>query len=197
MTTSFLLPQKPFYLVRHGETEANAARIAAGGYLDTPLTQNGILQAKTLADKIKALDIKPSAIYHSSLSRARDTATHINKHLGLSMTEVPDLIEHIFGDWENKDWDGIKPLVEAGVEPPNGETYMGFTLRVQKELTKILNQNHEQPPLIVAHGGTFHSFHRLYQEDHVTVSNCEMHYFTPHPAQTSFPWIVKVIHKNA
>ena len=132
MTTSFLLPQKPFYLVRHGETEANAARIAAGGYLDTPLTQNGILQAKTLADKIKALDIKPSAIYHSSLSRARDTATHINKHLGLSMTEVPDLIEHIFGDWENKDWADSTELQSLGpvagkrmtVETPDSRIFL-------------------------------------------------------------------------
>lgn len=59
-----------FYMIRHGETEANAAQIMAGS-MDTPLTENGITQAKEAAKIVEALNIKPQAIVHSHLSRAR------------------------------------------------------------------------------------------------------------------------------
>lgn len=197
MTAPLLLPPAPFYLVRHGETEANAAQRAAGGRLDTPLTANGILQAKILAEKIRDLEIKPSKIYHSSLSRARDTASYINHHLGLDMVEMPELIEHIFGDWENVSWDIILPEMKKGnYDPPNGETNAQFVARVTAAFHTLLSAPHDAPPMIVAHGGIFRALRLAYGQQPSHISNCEMHLFTPRPVQTEFPWLVEILHQG-
>jgi len=86
-----------FYMIRHGETEANAARLMAGS-LDSPLTPKGRQQAKDTQIIIENLEIKPRAIVHSQLSRARNTAKILNTNLNLPMHEDADLAEWHAGD---------------------------------------------------------------------------------------------------
>ena len=57
-----MLPAKAFYLIRHGESEANKAQIAAGGGIDSPLTEKGQQQAKDLAPLIASLEVQPTVI---------------------------------------------------------------------------------------------------------------------------------------
>ena len=95
-----MLPAKPFYLIRHGETVANVARIMAGGGSESVLTENGQNQAKTLATVIHNLEKRPTKIIHSPMVRARDTAGFINEALDLVMHEIDDLREHMVGEWE-------------------------------------------------------------------------------------------------
>jgi len=60
-----------FFLIRHGETEANLADIISG-HLETPLTKLGREQAQARAkDFIK---INFAAVYSSDLTRAQETA---------------------------------------------------------------------------------------------------------------------------
>jgi len=61
-------------LTRHGETEWNLAH-RMQGHLDSPLTPNGILQAKSLAKRL--INYQFSAIYSSDLERAYRTSQYI------------------------------------------------------------------------------------------------------------------------
>ncbi len=195
MTKLYILPQKPFYLVRHGETEANALRIAAGGKHDSPLTAKGKLQADRLATKIRDLNIRPAHIYHSTLSRARDTAHIANTHVGVTMSAHDDLIEHVFGEWEGVSWDMLRAYREQGItDPPGGETMDAFSERIIKIFTAILAQEHDTPPMMVAHGGVFNAMGHAYGLQRRTISNCEMHFYEPDNGNAAYPWRVTILH---
>ena len=60
-----------FYLVRHGESEANVARRFAGR-TDSPMTERGREQAKAVAEALAKIHF--DRIVSSPLSRCRDTA---------------------------------------------------------------------------------------------------------------------------
>ncbi|HPQ51407.1 MAG: histidine phosphatase family protein [Alphaproteobacteria bacterium] len=187
-----ILPLKPFYLLRHGESEYNRLEIAAGGGVDTPLTEDGRAQAQALAAVLYHLLVKPSAIYHSHQSRARDTAYIVNEVLGLPIQECPNIHEHEFGDWEGISWPQLQDNFSAGLEPPNGETKNGFAQRVRRGLYPVLEKDHDAPPLIVAHGGVFRAFGLLYGVDLRRIGNCELRLFEPDPSQTRFPWKMRM-----
>ena len=87
-----ILPAKAFYMIRHGETEANKAQVMAG-QTDSPLTETGKQQADLAGQPIQKLEIKPRAIVHSDLSRARDTAAAINTYISVDMHQDADLGE--------------------------------------------------------------------------------------------------------
>src|SRR5690349_6839335 len=64
-------------LVRHGETEWNRAR-RYQGWLDSPLTPQGIAQAEAIGRRLRLLpEAEATAILASPLGRARHTAAII------------------------------------------------------------------------------------------------------------------------
>lgn len=191
-----MIPARPFYMIRHGETEANAAQIMAGS-LDSPLTQTGRDQARAVHDVVKNLKIKPTLIVHSHLSRARDTATIINEVLNLPMIQDPDFAEIHAGDLEGVCWSKCNHFDDFR-DMPNGEKFDDFFARVRRAKNRILGSN-EGPVLIVSHGGVFRAFAKLYGINMPGVRNCHLHEFIPHPpvdpktvleSHAPFPWDV-------
>jgi phosphoserine phosphatase len=80
-----------FYLVRHGQSEANA-RLVIQGHRDFPLDEAGRRQARAAADWLAGKKI--SRIVCSPLSRAAETARIIAASTGAKGPDVePDLIE--------------------------------------------------------------------------------------------------------
>src|ERR1035437_7776960 len=126
-----MLPARPFYLIRHGETEANVAHITAGGKFDSPLTEKGLGQAHTLAPCLNQLERAPALIYHSSMIRARDTAQVLNEKLNLPMIKLQDLREHEMGEWDGLPRETVEPFLEQGIVPPGGESESLFAQRIQ------------------------------------------------------------------
>ena len=185
-----MIPATEFYLLRHGESEANLAGVAAGGGVDSPLTVKGELQARSLADLIDQLAIKPSIIFSSPMKRARKTAEIINTKLGLDLRIAEGMEEHHVGEWEGKPWRDIGPRMKAGEIPPGGENYDQYAARVLKNITPILNRSYDAPPMIVAHGGTFRSLGHLYGWKISDTQNCHLHRFIPYPENSAFPWQV-------
>ncbi len=185
-----MLPPTPFYLLRHGESEANLSGKAAGGGVDSPLTPRGEDQARALAEVVHDLKIKPSIIFSSSMQRARRTAELVNETLGLSHTVLERLEEHHVGDWEGQPWSEIGPKMKADINPPNGESYVQYAERVKTTLNPALSRTYETPPLIVAHGGTFYAIGRLYGWKITETQNCHLHRFDPYPDHAEFPWQV-------
>ncbi|MBL8639355.1 MAG: histidine phosphatase family protein [Alphaproteobacteria bacterium] len=186
-----MLPCVPFYLVRHGESEANVANLVAGGELDTPLTPKGREQALELAQRLHLMPHPAGKIYHSSLSRARDTALILNDVLQLACEADPDIREHMMGEWSGvRPWGACIADIEAGIIPPGGESYDQLDARILEAFRRLLhktqadmNLSSESPtiPLIVAHGGVFHALGRLLSIDIPPIHNCTMLFFEPTP----------------
>ena len=144
MKTSIELFKRPFYYLRHGETESNAALLVAGS-LDVDLTPLGRKQAEAAAAALA--DAPITAIYSSPLRRARDTAEPIAQRLKLPVTVIPDIAERTWGTLEGE------PRVTRvrGVTPEGAESAEAFRKRVLAGLAQI----HGDVPLIVAHSGVF------------------------------------------
>ncbi len=83
-------------LVRHGQDSDNAARVL-NGHRDTELTDLGRAQAKETAQKLEREKI--DHIYHTPLTRTKQTAQIIADHIGhQKITPHSDLIERDFGE---------------------------------------------------------------------------------------------------
>ena len=117
------------YLIRHGETEGNAARIIQ--LPDSPLSPRGIAQAERLAHSLAAEGI--SRIVSSDLPRATMTAAPLQRATGAPLLLDALLQERNFGDlrgtpYAQLDVDPFAP----DYEPPNGENWETFYRRVER-----------------------------------------------------------------
>lgn len=180
------LPCLPFYMIRHGETIANQKDIAAGA-VDTPLTEHGIHQALDAQKNLSKLPVPPTAIFHSPLSRARDTARILNEPLNLPLFEEPLIAERSFGRWAGEPLPAVLDQIRQGVTPPEGESTTAFYTRALKGMEKILHTS--QPPvLIVTHGGVFDAFFDSHSQHlpEMTVENGVLYAFSP--TSGPFPW---------
>ncbi|MCB1592339.1 MAG: histidine phosphatase family protein [Alphaproteobacteria bacterium] len=184
-----MLPSRQFYMIRHGETEANASKIMAGS-LDSPLNHTGLKQAHEAKEILEQLDIRPRTVVHSHLSRARDTAQILNEVLNAPIHEDPGLAELHAGDWEGQPYEICSPLLRGWEDPPNGETFAAFAKRLKRAKSHALN-THEGPVMIVSHGGVFRGLGMIYGLKIPGVfKNCELYEFVPEPAKKIFPWAV-------
>ncbi len=183
MTT---LLNKPFYMMRHGETVANAEGYAAGSF-DTPLTDKGRAQALAARPMFETLSPRPALIVHSHLSRARDTALIINERLRIPMIEKTSMAEQCFGDWKGLSWGAIHDRIMIGEKPPNGESMEMLTDRVITGLSDILSMP-EEPILIATHGGVFDALLWHFGRKLDDVKNCHLYEFAPIQTETAFPW---------
>lgn len=180
-----MIPLKSFYLLRHGESQANLEGYAAGS-LDTPLTENGRNQAEESQRTLESLERRPEIIFHSPLSRARDTALTVNKVLNLPMLVHNGLAEQNYGDWSKQRWSEIRPLLHRGAPPPNGEPRTDFFARAQKAIAECLSQT-TLLPLFVAHGGIFDAVLDHAGYPHTRIVNCALFEFIP-ASDGSWSW---------
>ncbi|MCB9989269.1 MAG: histidine phosphatase family protein [Rhodospirillales bacterium] len=191
-----MLPQRPFYLIRHGESEANAGGYYSG-QMDVALTEKGRQQALAYTPFLTELIPSPDRIVHSHLARARDTAALMNQECALPMAESRDISEQHYGIYQGRIKSELKAdhSFKSWQEPPEGETFETFAARVRKGMNDILAQ--PGLPLISCHGGIFlvlgHTFG--FGTTWHTAENAILHYFEPAPTpETSdFPWKVSQI----
>ncbi len=86
-----------FYLVRHGgETQWNQEHRLQGGWLDSPLTENGRAAAEKLHKQLQ--DIPFTAAYCSSSGRARETMAILMANRKLPIAYTDDLREIYLGE---------------------------------------------------------------------------------------------------
>lgn len=181
-----MITAKHFYMIRHGQTEANEALLMAGS-TDSPLTAKGRDQARLVQQVVTQLTVKPAIIAHSHLSRARDTASIINEALGLEMVEIPELAEMHAGDLEGKSYKECEAFHHEWQNPPGGETYEEFFARIRKGKNKALEL--PGPVLIVCHGGVMKGFGKMQGLPMNGIfRNCHLHEFHPSDDYEIFPW---------
>lgn len=144
------------YLVRHGETHANVARLLDTAHPGADLTEIGREQAEHLSRRLHTEDL--AAIYASDLLRAHQTAQPLAALLGLDVVTVEGLREIQAGDYEmTSEWGAfIEALARWRVDPslpiPGGESGLEFMARYDAAITRIASDGHESA-LAVSHGG--------------------------------------------
>src|SRR4028119_1880120 len=87
-------------LVRHGQSEWNAAGLMQGQTAHVPLTELGHAQAAQAARELTAL--RPGALVSSDLRRAVQTAEHCARATGLPVRTTPALREQGYGVLEGR-----------------------------------------------------------------------------------------------
>ena len=99
------------YVTRHGETEWNAKHIISG-LAEIPLSEKGRLQAASLAARLAEHqnDYRIKHILVSPLGRARETASYIEKALGIDAVVEERLHEIDFGAFEHTSTQGAEFL---------------------------------------------------------------------------------------
>lgn len=128
--------------VRHGETEANRARLALGR-ADPPLTDHGRAQAGALAARLA--DSGAVRVLSSPLARARATADAIAAALGVTVEEEPRLVEMDYGEWDERSFsefpseDLARWRTDASFAPPGGESLLAVGARVASLCTELID----------------------------------------------------------
>ncbi|MBA3992844.1 MAG: histidine phosphatase family protein [Cyanobacteria bacterium DS2.3.42] len=173
---SELLEEK-FFFVRHGQTDANLAELAAGAGWDIELNATGLAQARALAESVAIEHFRSvKTICVSPMIRARQTAEIINEVINAPVVEIEELREWHLGEWERRSWHELDFRVG---NPPGGESNEEFASRVIKGLTTALT--HPGPVLIVAHGGVWHRIARHLELPYGEIENCALkHLKRPH-----------------
>jgi broad specificity phosphatase PhoE len=148
-----------FILVRHGETEWNKIRRIQGSASDTPLSENGLRQAKGLGLRLKVENI--DAIYSSPLQRAMQTAEAIAKHHNLKVMPLPELKEINAGELEGIMASELKMrfdelICRSGPEKgllciPGGESVLDVQKRSWETIGNIYREHPQGSVVVVTH----------------------------------------------
>lgn len=146
-----------FYIARHGETENNRAR-RLSGWIDTPLTENGLEPTKTVITKLTGVHIDD--MYSSDVGRAFITAYAIARGLGFDeeIGRLSGLREVNYGDAANmfsSEAYELYPKLDRDTHytPPNGESLEEMQKRVFKTLNELNDTHTDATILLVCHSG--------------------------------------------
>ncbi|QNO36302.1 histidine phosphatase family protein [Protaetiibacter sp. SSC-01] len=165
------------YLVRHGETDWNAAR-RIQGRTDIPLNDAGRAQARQAAELLARR--RWDAVYSSPLSRAHETASIIAERLGIDeVTDVAELVERDYGDAEGMSFEQIEALYPEGVRAPGQETRAEVAARVVPALLALAERHPGERILVVSHGGAIRSVLQTAEPEtqHPRITNASVHSF--------------------
>jgi broad specificity phosphatase PhoE len=149
---------RTWYLVRHGETEWNAAS-RMQGQLDSRLTPLGRAHAKSSAQLLARLGV--DAIFASPLGRVRETIAIVEADVHAPVAFDDRLKEWHSGDWSGESWSDLRrkwPDEFAAWESdrwharsPGGENFADLVDRARRFFADMAQLSAERVA-IVAHG---------------------------------------------
>lgn len=164
------------YIARHGETQWNVDN-RVSGRTDVPLTQQGLEQARLLAESAKGKGIE--VILCSPLLRARQTAKAVSDAIGVPVQLDERLIELDFGIFEGGsrfDPEFQRVRAQLSMRYPGGESAFDLAKRVYGLLEDVKREYADQTVLLVCHGGVC----RMVRSYFVDMTNVEYgSYFAP------------------
>lgn len=153
-----------FYIVRHGETYANASHTFVG-QSESRLTDKGKAQAAECAEKLE--NIHFDNIYSSTLSRTVDTAAIIAYARGMNVIQSEELCEINGGLWENMQIEILEKLYTydrrvwdtdfGNALCTRGESVALLQHRISAELRRISFICQNKTVCIVTHGAAIRS----------------------------------------
>jgi broad specificity phosphatase PhoE len=156
------------YFVRHGETNFNVEK-RLQGFCDSPLTDNGIAQAKSVGIGLSDLEFK--AAYASESQRVVDTARYAIGHRNIPIITDPRLKEMNFGVLESllqteilaqygNILETLFSLNDLNMSAPEGESYLQLFSRTSTAINEIIHthKNDGGNVLVFSHGVTIGNY---------------------------------------
>jgi broad specificity phosphatase PhoE len=154
-----------FLIIRHGQSEGNAAKILQGRG-EYPLTEKGRTQAAARGRLLKTAGAGKTLVFSSPQRRARETALIIAEAAGLpEPLFCEDLMEMRLGVWTGKTWDEVKQddpalwsgfMVHSWDAIPQAESSAALyrrALRVWAALRKAASEQNADRVIAITHGG--------------------------------------------
>ncbi|MBB6447676.1 histidine phosphatase family protein [Bacillus benzoevorans] len=147
------------YIVRHGETEWNAAE-RIQGRLDSRLTEKGRSYAKRLGERLK--DTEFTRIIASPSQRTLETAQLLRGERDIPVIQDERIMEMAMGPWQGMtkaeirlqypneyDWFMSRPELYQNI---GAETFFDMKERAEKFLAEMRNGTLNGNVLVVSHG---------------------------------------------
>jgi probable phosphoglycerate mutase len=144
-------PERRIFVIRHGETPSNAARVFQTP--DTRLSERGSAQALALASRLR--DQAIVRVLSSDYERAVQTASAVAQASGAQHDHEPLLRERHFGELRGRAYADVAgdPFRE-GYAPPGGESWDQFNERADKAWDAVVRAaaDSEGNLAVVTHG---------------------------------------------
>lgn len=169
------LPLKPFYFIRHGETDWNHRNIIMG-QSDIPLNELGTKQAIEARKLFKNIEF--DNIYTSPLKRAFQTAEILNQDAKYSIIIKEGLKERKWGEKEGCLHNNPLSSLKDSELPKGAEKWDEFELRILTAIKEILEIS-SGTPLIAAHAGIFIVLVKHFNVSYLRANNCAAYFFSP------------------
>jgi broad specificity phosphatase PhoE len=158
-----MIPKRPFYFLRHGETDWNLAG-RYQGQSDIPLNATGIAQAHAAADRLARIPI--DRVVSSPLIRALATATIVAEKLHKPLHLDRGLVERNFGSFnghvirEVKARHGLRPDQSSrAILPSDADPWHEIFGRIPPVVGKWMTAHPTELLLFVGHSGVFDALH--------------------------------------
>ncbi|SHF07378.1 alpha-ribazole phosphatase [Caldanaerobius fijiensis DSM 17918] len=144
------------YLIRHGQTEANAKGVYLG-QSETSLTSKGEQQTAKIIEYLRMVNI--DKIYTSPSNRCKIIADAFDAQIPIIVTE--GLLEENFGIFEGLTWQQAKELYpeewkrwcsDFSYKIPDGESFMEFYKRIVNAFNKI-TEDESHDIAVITHAG--------------------------------------------
>jgi broad specificity phosphatase PhoE len=151
------MPTANVYMARHGQTAYNLER-RFQGQLPVPLDETGRRQAAELAERVDEHGF--SALWCSTLQRARETAEVVAERLGMEIAYDARLAETDAGDWTDMLFSEVQAQApelfakflagDPSFAFPGGESFAQQEERVASALQDV--EAGALPALVICHG---------------------------------------------
>jgi len=148
--------ERRIYLLRHGQTASNAARIFQ--HPETPLSERGEREAARVAERLAGSGI--ALVLASDFARARATAERVAAASGATLELEPLLQERNFGALRGRAYAELgSDAFAREAAPPGGESWSEFEARVDLAWERVLVAARRAPGhlAVVTHGLVCHS----------------------------------------
>ena len=143
-----------FLLIRHGETTANADKVASGGDADPSLTENGRQQIREAANILRRIGEVPDFIICSANHRSIESAEILQEYFEAPIESDPLFNERSLGEWNNVSLDIVNPMLVAGETPKDGESRAEFKKRFWRAMNEHKESILNNQAIIVGSRGT-------------------------------------------
>jgi broad specificity phosphatase PhoE len=170
------------FMVRHGQTDSNAAKLIMGQRIDESLNDAGRKQVQELTMKIQ--DMTFDVIFSSPLKRAAETAAILASGRDTKVVLRDELKERDFGSVSGKSWadaDALAVAEPGGLKtadrhldydyrPYGGESAEDVKKRLLRFIDEVKRDYSDRRVLVVAHGGILRFAHKLFHDadiDHI------------------------------
>lgn len=156
------MPTLNLYLIRHGQTEYNAAGIVQG-WCDSPLTAEGKAGAAQTGNAIVQAQIPFAAAYCSTSPRTAATAQIILQHAQqphITPVALDDLREYHFGSFEQQPSSHIHQTIAQTLGYPSMEDWLADYRSGKHSNNQLMHTLHRIDPAAEQESQFLHRLHR-------------------------------------